>query len=180
MLLFPWSAALKLGIETLDNEHKVLVDAMNELHVRLVHGHGRQGCLEALDAMREYAHTHFLHEEALMAETGFPRLAGHRDQHRRFAERVEGMNAVCLAPEAATAEAEALLTYLRDWLMDHILGSDMLFAAHYKARRGRMGVRPVCRWKRRKVAGGRATCSCASAGGRAGRWPAGSCPAPGR
>lgn len=136
--LLPWSDALKIGIPMVDDEHHGLVNAMNELHALLVLGHERQGCQEALVAMTEYVHTHFAHEEALMAETGFPRLEAHRELHRHFAEHVAELNATCPAPAAdAKNKADDLLNYLRDWLINHILGADVIFAAYYKARGGR-------------------------------------------
>jgi hemerythrin-like metal-binding protein len=102
----------------MDDQHGILMDAVNELRLAQMHGSGREQIGELLDRLIEFTRMHFWSEEQLMEQTGFPALAEHRSEHRSFlaqvlqwAHRLQYGEAVQICP---------LLCFLRDWLTEHI------------------------------------------------------------
>ena len=87
--------------------------------------------------MRKY---HFAREgareEKVMAACRYPEIGEHKLEHRDFVERINYLHRRFDAgPDAAAEEAaaivnEALLSFLQDWLKDHILIEDMAYRPH--------------------------------------------------
>jgi len=65
----------------MDDQHGILMDAMNELRQAVVRGAGGEQVSELLDRLIEFTRMHFWSEEQLMEQTGFPGLAEHRAEH---------------------------------------------------------------------------------------------------
>ncbi len=68
----------------MDDQHGILMDAINELRLALVRGSGREKICELLDQFIEFTRMHFSSEEQLMEQTGFADLAEHRAEHHRI------------------------------------------------------------------------------------------------
>ena len=67
--LFHWSDDFSINIQEIDEQHKVLVDLLNQLHVAIREHHGKTTSREILNRLAEYTRTHFLLEESLMRLT---------------------------------------------------------------------------------------------------------------
>jgi hemerythrin-like metal-binding protein len=129
-----------VGIEQIDNEHKKLVDLLNELNRALQAGMGQGALGGVLDGLCQYTVYHFAHEEILFQESNYPRYEEHRRQH-------EALTAKALKIyqdfQSGTAEVlpEQVLEFLKNWLSQHIMGADReaglyLQAFKRKKRRG--------------------------------------------
>ena len=131
-LLILWGDALKLGIPSVDEQHRELVELLNRLAALSsseVGAEARDDMLELLGHIYQHTVVHFLHEEELMAAIDYPDLAAHRDEHhmllaelRSFVHQIENGDTVL---DAKSIHA------LRDWLVVHISSSDRPFAAAY-------------------------------------------------
>jgi hemerythrin-like metal-binding protein len=64
-------------------------------------------------------------EEAAMERARYPELAAHRQEHAQFVEYVSGIQEAIKVAELVSAIS--LLEFLRDWLFNHILGTDRLY-----------------------------------------------------
>jgi len=49
--LFQWSDSYSIGLQEVDEQHRVLVDLLNELHDAVHHHKGSQKCREVLDRL---------------------------------------------------------------------------------------------------------------------------------
>lgn len=113
-----------IGITQIDEEHRALFGMLNEAFTLL--GDSVNIPLIArnlIPKLREYAATHFAHEEAYMEETHDPELPMQRREHAEFTAK---MNSLDIGGEFSKEEMESLLTYLVRWLYRHILSSDMM------------------------------------------------------
>ena len=72
--LIEWSDEFSVGIQEIDEQHKVLVGLLNQLHQAIREHHGRATSREILGRLAEYTRTHFLLEESLMRLTHYPGL----------------------------------------------------------------------------------------------------------
>lgn len=133
-MLMEWSDALVIGIPEIDEQHKTLLDILNKLNAQILHGHSEEAVERALQKMRDYSVLHFEREEGLMAETGFPGLERHARLHKAFVDKLDEFAAARQGTEAPEA-ARRVLSFLLDWLVDHILGADVVFARFYQRSR---------------------------------------------
>ena len=87
-----------------------------------------------LDRLVDYTHYHFAHEEELFARTGYPDTAAHRHEHDEMAECMKNTWRRYRNGSIPAPSLEVMNT-LKDWLFNHILGSDQRYAPHTKAHR---------------------------------------------
>ncbi|MDR1888068.1 MAG: hemerythrin domain-containing protein, partial [Zoogloeaceae bacterium] len=66
MPFMPWSDAFVLGIDSIDKQHRWLVDATNRLHDQIESRHPENKVLkEILEGLVDYTMNHFILEEDL-------------------------------------------------------------------------------------------------------------------
>jgi hemerythrin len=118
-----WNDRLVLGIEGIDSDHKKLVEMINELYDGIEAGRGREVLAGLLGRLVDYTRYHFGREEALFAETGSPRAAEHKKEHDAMVMVVVRAQADYLKSGTVAPSLE-MIVILKDWLFDHILGSD--------------------------------------------------------
>lgn len=126
--LFTWSDDFSVNVQEIDEQHKVLVGLLNELHVAIVEHHGRKTSREVLDRLAEYTRTHFLLEESLMRLTNYPGFEVHKQQHEALISQVQALQHK-LDNENVAITFE-LLHFLKNWLIQHINENDKRLGAH--------------------------------------------------
>jgi len=82
--LLTWSHACSVGVRAMDDQHGILMEAINALRLALVRGAGQEKISELLDELIEFTRMHFWSEEQIMAQTGYAGLAEHRAEHHRI------------------------------------------------------------------------------------------------
>lgn len=129
MPLMSWSDKLSVGVQQLDDDHKKLVSMLNELHDGLLAGHGKESLGHVLDGLVAYTKTHFAHEEALFAKTHYPMAAWHKKEHDDLTKTVLDVQARFKGSANLTLTLD-VMKFLKDWLFNHIQGSDKKYAPH--------------------------------------------------
>jgi diguanylate cyclase (GGDEF)-like protein/hemerythrin-like metal-binding protein len=129
MQTFVWDQNFVTGLETVDKQHRHLVNLINRFGESLIKGSDADGnSLQALfHQLAKYAQYHFAEEERLMLEAGIApqHLELHRDSHRGFVEQVSAMwNFRSSMPNPS----EILHEFLISWLGFHILVQDQSMA----------------------------------------------------
>ena len=78
MALLSWTHASTVGVKAMDDQHGILMDAMNELRLTLMNGggHGQTGA--RLEQLIDFTRKHFQSEERLLEQQCFPGLPAHR------------------------------------------------------------------------------------------------------
>ncbi len=109
----------------MDDQHAILMDEMNELRRALVRGAHRGQVDELLRKLIEFTRLHFRSEEQLLAQHGFPGLAGHRDEHQRLLRQLQ--ETVSGLQRGKTADIRELLFFLHSWFIDHVEGLDQQY-----------------------------------------------------
>ncbi len=135
MPLFPWSDRYLLGIASIDEQHVRLVEVLNNLHDAM---RARQGAaaLEAqLEALLRYTIDHFAHEERLFRQHGYPDGPAHTREHEQLRQKVLAFRKQLKANELALPVE--VMSFLRDWLSNHILVSDAAYVEFLKSRGAR-------------------------------------------
>ena len=120
--LLTWDHSCTVGVRAMDDQHGILMDAMNELRQAVVHGCGREQVSELLDRLIEFTRMHFWSEEQLMEETGFPGLAEHRAEHHSMLAQI--LQSAHRVQYGEGVQMRPLLGFLRDWFIEHIESRD--------------------------------------------------------
>ncbi|MEQ8264145.1 GGDEF domain-containing protein [Pseudohaliea sp.] len=131
---FLWDEHFITGIEAVDDQHRALVDLINDFGRSLCDGSlSPRDCAAVVARLRNYTEYHFREEEALMRGRGLHPLAreNHEQAHRAFEVEVERLERDLAIMEED--EARGLHDYLVHWLGYHILGIDQSMARQLTA-----------------------------------------------
>ena len=123
MTLLSWRDDYRVGIPLIDTEHQYLIALINEFHDKHASRVTRPLATMVLNRLVSYAEQHFKHEEALMREVGFPRLAHQQRLHEKLYFSIFVLQEE-MSRENAVADGKTM-RFLRHWLLDHILDEDM-------------------------------------------------------
>lgn len=125
MALLSWSNQYLIGNELVDAEHEQLFRLLNDFHTRWVDAHDRQDIAKVLNQLIVYAQLHFRHEEKIMADTCFPKLAEHQQIHEAMVDTIFHLQK---SYEEANLRLEMdTMKFVKSWLVGHILENDYLF-----------------------------------------------------
>lgn len=123
-----WSSQYELGIEVIDNQHKRIVEYINQIHEL---SHSNSGDVsEVLHNLVDYTYSHFAFEEALMEEAGYPALTEHQFTHRTFIKQIETLKQRFNQGEQVAQELAAMLQH---WLLNHIQEDDSSYSSLVKS-----------------------------------------------
>jgi hemerythrin-like metal-binding protein len=126
MALLTWGPALAVGVKEIDDQHKKLIDLVNQLNDAMHAGKGRDALAAVLSELVKYTVYHFGTEERLMAQHKYELSVEHKAQHKKLIEDVGAFKAKFDGGNA-TISAE-IMNFLRDWLGKHIMQTDKKLA----------------------------------------------------
>jgi hemerythrin-like metal-binding protein len=112
-----WNSSCTVGVQAMDDQHGILMDALNELRVALLKGTDCRAIREMLTQVNELMRLHVESEERLLALHGFPGLAAHRAEHQKLLGRLAQFD--IRFEQRQTAQVYELVEYLRKWFTTH-------------------------------------------------------------
>lgn len=124
MELIPWRKEFEIGINAIDEQHKVLVGFINKLADAKNVNDQSSLFKETLFGLVEYTKIHFATEEGIMTQMRYPKLAEHKAQHQILIKQV--INIIQNVAENHNYINDDLMLFLRNWLVHHVLGHDKL------------------------------------------------------
>jgi hemerythrin-like metal-binding protein len=80
-----------------------------------------------------YTLDHFEREERALKATDYPDFASHKREHEDLARQVKEIQQRFVSGSTFLITLD-VMKFLKDWLGDHILGSDMKYSAHLKSK----------------------------------------------
>jgi hemerythrin len=129
MDLIAWEDRYSVKVPQFDTDHKQLVSMVNQLHNAMAVGKGREEVGVILERLINYTKRHFAAEEELMRKTGYPRTEEHTIEHQRLCITVDEYAKQFAAGSMITM---SVMQFLKDWLLNHILKTDMLYSEHLR------------------------------------------------
>lgn len=124
-----WSQSLSVGIQEIDDQHRVLVDLLNQINEAIHSHHGSDATHAILKDLVDYTKIHFAVEESLMRVLGYPGYEEHKDRHRELIHEVEELQDKLLSGQKGLSFE--LLHFLKMWLTRHIMSEDMSYAPFF-------------------------------------------------
>jgi hemerythrin-like metal-binding protein len=132
MAVMTWGPMLAIGYGDIDAQHKRLVELVNELDDAMRAGKGRDVVGGTLNELVRYTQQHFAFEEKLMDQYGVPSSAAHKAEHRQLIADVSAF--VTKFQNGSASVSTELMSFLRDWLSNHILKTDRALARELLSR----------------------------------------------
>lgn len=128
MEMVQWTDDLSVGVDLIDEQHKMLVKRLNDLHAAVAAHQGQNAISSTLGFLIEYAHFHFETEEKYMAESNYPGMEHHQGEHGEYKKTLASLEQDFKEDGATHELAERIDTLLVNWFIDHILAVDMQFS----------------------------------------------------
>lgn len=127
-----WSDEYKIGIPTVDSQHRRLFELINELNEALQAGLKVSDIEKLIVALDQYKTRHFQLEEKHMKECGYPGLAEQQKAHNFFMNRFNEISEELGRTGMTPAIVKTIQGELADWVKDHVTGLDMDFGRYYQ------------------------------------------------
>jgi hemerythrin-like metal-binding protein len=122
MALITWNNALSTGIAEQDNQHKKLIDLINQLNDAMHSGKGNDIMGKVLTELVNYTVYHFGYEEKLMGQHGYSDTPAHKAEHAKFVQTAGDFKKKFESGSAVVSVE--IMNFLRDWLTNHIMRTD--------------------------------------------------------
>ncbi len=125
-----WSDKLSIDIPEIDSDHKVLLSLLNRciIFVNEADKDDKKGAVILQDLLN-YTQYHFKREEKVMEICDYPQITIHRKAHIALLNEVTKLQKQLNTDEKVW---DALLHFLTNWLLNHIVGMDFKIAAYCK------------------------------------------------
>lgn len=125
---FAWKEEYAVGIETIDQDHRRMLSLVNNLKAAALCRTGEAFERQILQELVDYTHYHFQREEKLMEEYGYPDLEGHKAQHDQMIIQVDTF--MRRYEERGREALAEVVEYLKQWLLQHVNGTDKKFVPY--------------------------------------------------
>jgi methyl-accepting chemotaxis protein len=127
-----WGPAWFTFHPVIDADHKMLVQYVNELNQAMLEGKGHDVATDVLAKLVDYTRDHFAREEVIWREGGLASLNQHEQTHSALIIKVRQFQRD-FAEGKATLTTE-LMSFLREWLINHVFKTDKIAVKEIKAR----------------------------------------------
>ncbi len=128
MALLTWSNEYSVNIQGFDSQHKKIVDLINELHSAMREARGKDVVGKILNELTSYTVFHFAAEEKIMKEHNYPGYNSQKGEHEKLTKQVVSL--VDDYKSGKTVLSQEVLQFLKDWLINHIMGSDKKYSEY--------------------------------------------------
>ncbi|AEH44800.1 methyl-accepting chemotaxis sensory transducer [Thermodesulfatator indicus DSM 15286] len=128
--LIKWGPSFEIGIKIIDEQHHKLVDMINELYRSLKEEVSIANLEKILDELIDYTAKHFKTEEEFFDKYGYPETEIHKQIHAKLVDKVIDYKHKIKSGDEKLAYD--LLTFLKDWLSNHICVTDKKYGPFLK------------------------------------------------
>lgn len=132
MPIIMWTPDLAVGVEKIDDQHKQLFKAADDLAEAIFAGRGHGELEKTIDFLAEYTVFHFRDEEQTMIENGYPGYAAQKSSHERFEAEIGELKRKYKSGEVTGGLAVEVLTKACTWFKEHIRTLDRGLGGYLK------------------------------------------------
>lgn len=125
-------ATMSVGVQEIDAQHKALVNLINNLFDAVKEGKGTAIFEKLISDLMKYTQIHFTTEERLFDQYNYPEKVSHTATHKAFVDRVASFKKDF--DSGKTGLTTGVLSFLRDWLVKHIMSEDRKYMSFFQAK----------------------------------------------
>jgi hemerythrin len=130
MPFLEWTDDLDVHVNSMNSEHKRLIDLMNKLYDLNEGEAPKDQLIKALTDLKDYTIKHFKDEEKIMEKLEFPKLNNHKFIHKNLLEKIDAL-ATDFIEGPGDLLPDAVFSFLRHWLSAHIKGIDGQYGRYH-------------------------------------------------
>lgn len=120
-----WSHEFEVAEEKINEQHKQIVNIINELIAACNNGESKNMLGKALGFLADYVVMHFGYEEYIMDEYDLPYVEQHKRLHEEFKQTAGELIKSYETNGASESLSEALKNIVIAWLITHIKEEDV-------------------------------------------------------
>lgn len=120
---FTWLDEYNIGNDTIDQQHQYMFNLANQI---VDPNNDQQKTHHNVLALYHYVREHFKAEEELMKKYNYSDYEVHIKEHGLLSNRLDEISFGIIRGETSPDD---VIGFMRDWLLDHILGRDILLGA---------------------------------------------------
>ena len=132
MVLISWDESLSVNVQEIDNQHQKIVKMINKLHDAMRQGKGKDVLGKIINNLVKYTQIHFQTEEKYFAKFDYPNAETHKKEHQNFVKKVIEFREDFESGRLGLTIQ--VMNFLRDWLTNHIQGSDKKYSKFFNER----------------------------------------------
>ena len=121
-----WKDKLCIGVDIIDEQHKELFSKTDDLLKAVTEKkqNQKQGCISAVNFLKDYAVKHFATEEGHLKTIGFPDFEDHKKLHDKFIGTVLHHEKKMLESDFDEKDVKEFTGMLIAWLLYHVADCD--------------------------------------------------------
>lgn len=127
-----WTEDLSVGIDLVDDQHKMLIQHLSDFSTAIESAKEAGEILKIMGFLLDYTDFHFSAEEKYMEELGYPGKEHHEKQHVEFKNTLNNLVEDFQEEGITKALADSIDTFLWNWLVNHIKTVDVEFGSFLK------------------------------------------------
>jgi len=122
MSLLQWKPEYSVGVESMDVEHREMIDLINEIYEKLDSAPDADQIEDCLGDIFSTVSMHFALEESLMRKSNYAEYQAHKDNHEELLDQIRDLMDDFAAD--TSAGAVKLERGLSDWFAGHFATFD--------------------------------------------------------
>jgi len=120
--LIHWHNSYSVFVKSIDDQHKMLIDLLNELYDAYLHNKYHEKIGQIIAQLLEYAAEHFSTEETYFEKYNYDGAREHIAEHKMFIAKIKEFERDYHKHDTTTTLMA--INFLNDWLKHHILETD--------------------------------------------------------
>ncbi len=128
--MIQWESQYELGIKSIDDQHKKLIEITGHLSELLTNATNGEDIYDEMvaiiESLTQYTISHFQFEEALFHRYDYPSKEAHIEEHNKLISEISALDLRAI-DEDQVAYGKKILKFLITWVFKHISGSDFLY-----------------------------------------------------
>ena len=138
MQLLEWNnEKMALGIKSIDEQHKELLNIINQLTTTIKENSQKRDILTIVNQLIKYAKFHFNEEEKLFDKFNYKESIEHKHEHTKFLDKFNELenniiNNTTYKNKSAIEISEDVFNFLTKWFIEHIIGNDRKYVELFK------------------------------------------------
>jgi hemerythrin len=132
MKIIKWLSSYEVGNDHIDKEHKIFLGLIQKLAADVESDTQEVRINRTFREVIKYAEFHFLSEENLMLDVGYPEYPQHKVMHEFL---LEALNTNFQKFENDQVDLREIVTFLFEWFVKHTVSEDIKIGAFIGERR---------------------------------------------
>jgi hemerythrin len=126
---------MEVGVPKIDAQHKELIGRLNAVISMGAKSVSKEETQKTLDFLDDYIVKHFIDEEVLQKQSGYPKYEWHRGQHQIYVGEFQKLKKEFAANGVSAKFTLDLNNSIVNWIVRHIKSVDVELGKHIQTHR---------------------------------------------